>query len=57
MFVNYPLYSSMYMLGAKLRFGQILNLTRQNWDSSFDWTKLEFQDRLEISQTELEFQL
>jgi hypothetical protein len=51
---DYTMY--IYMLGAKLGFGQIWNLTGQNWNSSFDWTKLEFQDRLEFFRTELEFQ-
>ena len=30
------------MLWSKLEFGQIPNLSSQNWNSSFDRTKLEF---------------
>jgi hypothetical protein len=30
------------MLRSKLESGQILNLTEQNWNSNFDWTKLEY---------------
>ena len=35
------------MLRSKLEFGQILNLSGQNWNSNFDRAKLEF-DRIPI---------